>query len=155
MKLYELIKDVIKAKNFKKDDMVSKIERAWYKGDITEEEHSELLSLVTKNLNPEAERPEWLEVAAILKNKISALEERVAKLEIGETSSPEEAPKWEKWEKWDGISKKYQFGAIVEHNGIVYENILQNMQNTWEPGTPGTVNIWKARPDLAASEVSA
>lgn len=143
MKLYELIKDVIKAKNFKKDDMVSKIERAWYKGDITEEEREELLSLMAENLNPEAERPEWLEIAKTLLGQIESLKERVTKLEKGETTTPEETPTYEKWTKWDYISDKYQFGAIVEHNGIVYENTLQGMQNTWEPGTQGTEAIWK------------
>lgn len=137
--LYNLFIDVIKAKNFKLEDMTAKIKRSYIAGDITEEEHNELLSLVNENLNPETERPEWFDFAKEVIARIEALEKKVNT----ETSAPEETPKYEKWTPWDGESDKYQYGAIVEHNGVLYENILQGIQNTWEPGTIGTERLWK------------
>lgn len=142
MKTYNLFENVIKSKNFKLDDMKAKIEKSYIKGDITEEEENALLSLALANVNTEAERPEWIEIAETLSGRITALEERVKTLEGEEETTPEETPKHEKWTAWDGISDKYQLGAIVEHNGMIYESTY-NGQNVWEPGTQGTELLWK------------
>lgn len=144
MKTFELFKDVIKTKNFKLDEMRTRIKRCYITGDLTEEEQSELFTLVSSNVNHEAERPEWLEIATKLVERVSVLEEKVKMLESGETT-PEggnEAPQHEKWTPWDGISNKYQLGDIVEHNGVLYESIY-NAQNVWEPNTIGTEALWR------------
>lgn len=144
MKTYELFRDVIASQNFKLDEMRTKIKRSYITGDLTEEEHNELLNFVSSNVNHEAERPEWLEIAKGLVERIDALEEEVKRLKSGE-STPEdstETPQYEKWTPWDGISDKYQLGAIVEHNGVLYESTF-NGQNVWEPGTVGTEALWK------------
>lgn len=141
MNTYKLFEDVIKAKKFKLDEMREKIKRCYITGDITEEEQNELLTLITQNINPDAERPDWLSIAQTLLDKINELEKRVATLESGEASDPEESEEYEKWTAWDGISDKYQYGAIVEHNGVLYESIF-NGQNVWEPGTVGTEALW-------------
>lgn len=144
MKTYELFRDVILSQNFKLDEMREKIKRSYITGDITEEEQSELLTLVSNNVNHEAERPEWLEIARKLDERISFLEEEVKILKSGDTTPEDntETPQYEKWTPWDGISDKYQFGAVVEHNGVLYESTF-NGQNVWEPGTLGTEALWK------------
>ena len=38
------------------------------------------------------------------------------------------------WKPWDGISKDYAYGAIVSHNGQLWESVY-NGQNVWEPGS--------------------
>lgn len=144
MKTYELFRDVITSQNFKLDEMRAKIKRSYITGDITEEEQSELLTLASSNVNHEAERPEWLEIARKLDERISFLEEEVKVLKNGETT-PEDStdtPQYEKWTPWDGISDKYQLGDIVEHNGVLYESTFSR-QNTWEPGVAGTEALWK------------
>lgn len=138
--VYELIKEVIEAKNFKKDEMTAKIKSFWVRGDITEAECDELLSAMADKLNPEAERPDWLSVATGLSEAIKELQKRVVALEGTSTETPE----YEKWQAWDGISNKYQYGAVVEHNGVIYESTYKG-QNVWEPGTVGTEALWKAR----------
>ena len=144
MKTYELFRDVIASQNFKLDEMRTKIKRSYITGDLTDEEHNELLVLASSNVNHEAERPEWLDIAKFLAERISILEEKVMVLESGE-STPEdstEASQYEKWTPWDGISDKYQLGDIVEHNGVLYESTFIR-QNTWEPGIAGTEALWK------------
>jgi hypothetical protein len=140
MKTYDLFVDIINAKKFKLDEMRAKIKKSCIRGDITDAEENELLALALANINPEAERPEWLEIAKVLSDKITSLEERMKALESGNETSPEEAPKYEKWTHWDGISDKYQLGAIVEHNGVLYESIYYG-QNVWEPGV--AAGLWK------------
>jgi methionyl-tRNA formyltransferase len=137
--LYSLFEEVIKTKNFKLEEMTRKIKRSYIAGDITAEEQTSLIALVNENLNPETERPEWFDFAKGIIARIEALEKKVNT----ETSTPEEAPKYEKWAPWDGESDKYQYGDIVEHNGVLYENILYLKQNTWEPGVIGTHGIWR------------
>ena len=76
--------------------------------------------------------------------KIEALEIRVQALE--EADVPEEPdepvqPVYEAWEPWNGIDNRYQPGAIVTHNGKVWESVYGG-QNVWEPGVVG-INFWK------------
>ena len=78
---------------------------------------------------------------------IEILEEAVKELQQsgGETTEPEPGTVViPEWEPWDGVSDKYQYGAVVQHNSKYYLDTLQNMQNTWEPGTFGVdEHIWK------------
>ena len=69
------------------------------------------------------------------------IEERVKALEQGDETTPENTNPYEKWNAWDGISDKYQLGAVVEHNGILYQSVY-NGQNVWEPGAIGTETLW-------------
>ena len=140
--MFNSILDTIILGNFKRDEMLEKINYFYLYGEITAEEADTLRARVAEYMNTDSERPEMLEIIRNLSVKIEALAKRVAKLEQGE-NTPDTETTYEKWEKWDGISKKYQFGAIVEHNGKLWENILKDKQNTWEPGVPGTEALWR------------
>jgi hypothetical protein len=146
--LCNLFTEVIKTKKFKLDDMTAKIKRSYISGDITEKEQAELLSLVNENLDPETERPDWLTTAHMLLERIEALEKKVNSMtsapeDSTEATPDEETPKYEKWAPWNGISNKYQYGDIVEHNnGVLYESIYHGL-NVWEPGIPGTEGVWR------------
>lgn len=49
------------------------------------------------------------------------------------------------WEPWDGLSDKYQPGAIVSHGGKVWESTYDG-QNVWEPGAVGIdERFWRVR----------
>lgn len=57
------------------------------------------------------------------------------------------------WEPWDGISDKYQYGAVVTYNGKYFLDVLYGMQNTWEPESPGVdERYWK---EIAKEEAEA
>ena len=70
-----------------------------------------------------------------LVEKYNALEARVTALEGGESGGGSGTEGgYPDWEPWDGVSLNYQPGAIVKHNGKLWLNVLEGMQNVWEPG---------------------
>lgn len=138
--MYDVIKSAIAAGGYKLADMQYKIKKLYVLGDLTESEMDELLALAAGGVSTDAERPETLEMIRALDAKISALDERVKALENKpvEPDVPEDYPEWK---PWDGISKDYQEGAIVKHNGKVWISVFSG-QNVWEPGVAGD-QFWK------------
>ena len=68
------------------------------------------------------------EMLRSLSERMDALEEK-----LNGSAEPEGYPAWA---AWDGISDKYQFGAIVSHNGKLWKSVYAG-QNVWEPGVAG------------------
>lgn len=138
--MYSVLKNVIMSGNFVLSDMYNKIDTMWIKGKITEEEKAELEAMLIEYQNPFTQAPELKELYMDLKARVEKLEEKVfpvEELELGEIVI-------EKGEPWDGVSNKYQFGAVVEHKGKCYQDMLESMQNTWEPGSVGVdERYWK------------
>ena len=142
--MINIIKSVIESGNYKLNEVQRKIKKLYMLGDITEAEMDELLSLASGGVSADSERPEVLTMLHTLADKIDALAERVAALEGG---GEEPEPEYPAWEPWDGISNKYQYGALVTHKGAVWESVF-NGQNVWEPGAPGTENMWVKREEV-------
>lgn len=152
--MYNVIKSVIAAGGYKLADIQHKVKKMHIMGDLTEEQMDDLLALASAGVSPDAERPETIAMLQTLLEKIEALEVRVKNLETaGGNTEPGENPEnpedpnvpevveYPAWEPWNGISNQYQPGAIVTHNGQVWESIFQG-QNVWEPGAQGTENLW-------------
>lgn len=127
--MYTIIKNRIKAGGFKLADMIRRIREEQWNDTITEAERDELIELANQTANPEAERPEIMEMLKAISDRVTALEQKQA------ASEPEDVPSdtHPEWKPWDGISKDYQKGAIVTHNGSTWESVFEG-QNTWEPG---------------------
>ena len=136
--MYEMIKDVILAGGYKLAEIQRKVKKLYSWGDITEAQADELLAMAAAGVSSEAERPEVLTMLQGLNDRLTALENRLATLEGAEPDAEE----YEEWKPWDGVSDKYQFGAIVRHNGKLWESTY-NGQNVWEPGALGTDALWK------------
>lgn len=105
--------------------------------------------MITDYLNPATEAPQDYELLARqiaeMKDMLSDVIDRVTVLE-GSDTDPEEPTGIviPEWEPWDGISTDYQYGAVVTHNGTYWQNVLEGMQNTWEPGSAGVdERYWK------------
>ncbi len=129
--------------NFKLEDMSKKIDTIWVQGDLTEEQRTELIALMKEHLNPETEMPEALQMYRALKEEVESLKERVTKLENGGVApEPPTGIEVPTWEPWDGISDRYQYGAVVTIDQKYYISIYQG-QNTWMPGSMGTEGLWK------------
>jgi hypothetical protein len=135
--MYNLIKTVIGNGGYKLSDTQYKAKKLYLMGDITEEQLDEVLRLASEGVNPSAERPEVLEMLKSLSDRIEAIEKR---LDSGNTEPDTE--EYEEWTPWDGISDKYQHGAIVSHNGKVWISEYAG-QNVWEPGAVGTDALWR------------
>lgn len=141
--MYEVIKSVISAGGYKLADIQYKIKKLYMWGDLEEAQTDELLALAAGGVSTDAERPETLAMIKTLSVRIKALEDRVKALENGDgAAGPEvEQTEYPAWEPWDGISTDYQKGAVVSHNGQLWESVFDG-QNVWEPGTAGTEALW-------------
>lgn len=126
--MYNVIKSVITAGGFKLADIQYKIKKLYALGDLTETEMDQLLITANEHVSAQAERPEVLEMLRSLSERMDALEEK-----LNGSAEPEGYPAWA---AWDGISDKYQFGAIVSHNGKLWKSVYAG-QNVWEPGVAG------------------
>ena len=139
-----ILENVIKSGKFDLARATTLIESGYVAGEYTEEERQELLNLRDQHLKPESQAPEMLQVLLRLEEKYAALEARVAELEKG-GAEPEpgevEGETYPAWEPWNGMDNRYQPGDKVTHNGFVWESRYAG-QNTWEPGTLGTEQLW-------------
>ena len=135
--MYTIIANRIKAGGFKLADMIRRIrEEMWYET-ITEAERDELIEMANQAASPEAERPEVMDMLKALSDRVTALERAQAKPDDEGSSSGA----YPEWKPWDGISSNYQKGAIVQHNGSLWESVYEG-QNTWEPGVVDE-RFWK------------
>lgn len=144
--MVNIIKGVISAGGYKLADIQHKIKKLYMLGDISEVEMDELLSLASGGVSTDAERPETLAMIHTLAAEIEALKARVKALEGDEPAEPDnpdepDVPAYPEWKPWDGISKDYQKGAIVSHNGELWISNYSG-QNVWEPASAGTENLW-------------
>ena len=153
--MVNLIKNVIKAGGYKLSDIQHKVKKLYLMGDITEEEMNSLLQMASDGVNTDAERPETL---AILRNMSIRMENMEARLSALEASPDEgdssvedggDSAEYEAWQPWDGLSDKYQLGAVVKHNDKVWKSVFSG-QNVWEPGAAGTAALWAEYTDGGA-----
>lgn len=138
--MYEIIKAVISTGGYKLAEIQHKIKKLYILGDLTEEQMDGLLAMTQQNATASAERPETLALIQNLADRVAAVEKALAAKE-DTSEGGTEAEKYEAWTAWDGISDKYQPGAIVSHNGQLWRSVHSG-QNTWEPGTVGTERLW-------------
>lgn len=129
--MYEIIKSVIAAGGYKLTEIQRKVKKLYIMGDLTEDQTDELLKMASEGISPDAERPEVMAMLQSLADRIAALEDAQTQEGDGNTEQIEA------WKPWDGISDKYQKGAVVSHNGSTWESVFSG-QNVWEPGAAGT-----------------
>ena len=132
--MYGIIRQVIGNGGYKLTEMQQKIKRMYVLGDLTAEQTDELLSLALSGAQTDAERPETIEMLKSISARLDKVEAKLNMLENSGTQ-PEEYPAWT---VWDGISNNYQPGAIISHNGKLWQSAFEG-QNVWEPGT---VSFW-------------
>lgn len=139
--MFNVIKSAIEAGGYKLSEMQQKIRKFYMMGNLTEAEMDELLLMASAGISADAERPETLRLIQTLAEELEALKARVSALEGGEEPVQPDEPTYPEWKPWDGISKNYQRGDIVSHNGKLWESVFEG-QNVWEPGAVGTEALW-------------
>ena len=135
--MYQIFKNRIAAGGYQLADIQNKAKKLYAMGELTDEQLDELMALSQQNATAEAERPEALAMLQRLTERVEALEKKLAAQDDTETETPE----YEVWRPWDGISNKYQKGAVVSHGDKLWRSVFDG-QNVWEPGTAGTENLW-------------
>ena len=133
--IYNTLWQSIQAGDYRLADVLHRIEVLYAAGQLTGEERSGLMELGPTNATPEAELPETQEQLEYLAGLITALTGRVEALEEQLATGGTETPSYPAWVRpIVGLTTDYQYGAIVSHNGKLWRNVLQNVQNVWEPG---------------------
>lgn len=142
--MYKIIERIIKTGNFRVNDLSDKIDTLWASCKLTDDERTELSTMMSDYLNPATNAPTQDEKYDRLLAEIETLKAEIKELK-GETEETDpEVIVIPKWEPWDGVSDNYQFGAVVDHNNKYFLNVLEGMQNTWEPETSGVDDrYWK------------
>lgn len=144
-----ILKNVIRNGGMPLTQVNERIETMYLNGRINAEERLELTELMHAKASPENEAGDYKALYEALAVKYNELEARVKATEkaLGLYAEPDAGGEgtggYPAWEPWDGVSDKYQPGAIVTHNGNVYESV-HPAQNVWEPGVPGIdERYWK------------
>lgn len=141
--MYNIIKTEIK--NGRKLTEVNRlIDVALGAGTITDKQYSELRREANAAANPDENRPDLYDMVKALEARVKALETFNGIVPAPELPEDGNQTEYETWQPWDGISNKYQQGAIVYHPGTgkLWESTFAG-QNTWEPGTIGTEALWR------------
>ena len=137
--MYNIIRNEIK-NGRKLTEVNHLIDVAMGAGTITDKQYRDLRKEANNAANHNDNQPDLREMVLAIAARVAVLEANAGI--SNEPEQPEESGDYPAWKPWDGISKDYQYGAIVSHNGKLWESILAG-QNTWEPGTIGTEALWR------------
>ena len=135
--MYNILKMRITTGGTPLAEIQDRVKRLYANGDLTTAQMEELLELSQVKADTNAERPEIMDM-------LKSLSDRVEALEKNQASNPDtegETAEVEAWKPWDGIGDKYQINSVVSHNGKIWKSVFAG-QNVWQPGTPGTENLW-------------
>lgn len=138
--MYEIIETAILTGGYDLQAMASKIDALYAADRLTADEWQKLRKLCLDHLRPEDTRPELQQQLEYLAARVTALVALVASLTGGASGGTEED--YEDWQQpIAGLTNKYQQGAIVRHNGKLWQSAYPG-QNVWEPGAVGTEALW-------------
>jgi hypothetical protein len=112
--MYNIIKNVLNSGGFELSDIKKKIDTFWLKGNITDDQHTELHKLAEDGANVQ-NSVDMLQKLADLEMRIKALEEGRKDTEAGDEPGEEQTiPEFE-------VGKWYYAGDKTRFNGAVYE----------------------------------
>ena len=122
--MYELIKQVITTRTFVDSNaLVAKMQRLYVEGVLTEEQYTELRSLLAEN-----EPKKAYDVEAEIDKIWVAIRQIEAEIEDKPTPEPPDIPDWV---QPTGAHDAYQKGDKVRYNGVIYESLIDG--NVWSP----------------------
>lgn len=138
--MYEIVKNVINAKNYELTDILTKIDTLWVQGSLTEQQRTELISFARQNADPSASYAPLQDQIDALADRLDALTTRVSALEqTGETGgdNPEEpAEDWPEYVQPTGAHDAYHNGDKITYNGQHYTCIApEGTACVWDPDT--------------------
>lgn len=135
--MYEVIRDVIRSKDFELKDILNKINTVWVRGELTQEEMTELTELARNNARTENSYASLQEQIDNTNSRIDKLEERIAKLEsTGETGTEDSTESEEEYPEYvqpTGAHDAYKTGDKITFNGEKY--ICKIDGCVWDPIT--------------------
>ena len=119
--MYEIIKSVISSKRYELSDILTKIDKIWIQGDITEEERSELVSLAQENADPmKSYAPIQQQIDELFKN-MEELAKEIRDLKYGQVSGEEtETEEYPEYKQPMGAHDAYHAGDKVTYREKKY-----------------------------------
>lgn len=132
--MFELIKKVIKSKDYKLEDILNKINTLWIKGDITEEQKEELVTSSRENALAENSYRPLEERVNQLYKLVEDLTTKVKALENKDTAedSTESAKEYPQYIKPTGSHDTYNKGDKMTYiDDKKYISLIDN--NVWTP----------------------
>lgn len=131
--MFELIKNIIKSKDYKLEEILNKINILWIKGDLSEEQKDELTNLARENATAENSYKPLEERVNQLFKLVEDLTAKVNALENKDTAedSTESAEEYPEYVEPIGSHDAYQVGDRITYNGKKYTCILAGC--VWSP----------------------
>ena len=122
--MFEIIKSVIKNKNFELKDILYKINKMWIESAITEEQKTELDSLARENAVAENSYAPLQEQIENIYNELANINSRLDKLEGQEEpiepEEPTETDEYPEYKQPTGAHDAYHIGDKITYNGKKY-----------------------------------
>lgn len=124
--MYEVIRDVIRSKDFELKDILNKINTVWIRGELTQEEMTELTELARNNARAENSYD--------YQKQLDEIFERIEKLEaLHEPEEPTEPEEYPEYVQPTGAHDAYKTGDKITFNGEKY--ICKIDGCVWDPIT--------------------
>ena len=108
-----VIENVIKTGRYELKDMLTKLDTAWYQGQISYDERNEMMQLARENATPDMGY-------ANIEDRITRLEDRTAALEEKESTSGDTV-EYPEFRQPTCAADAYYTGSKVTENGKKYE----------------------------------
>ncbi|HIS12705.1 MAG TPA: hypothetical protein IAB40_06335 [Candidatus Onthocola stercoravium] len=135
--MYEIIKNVILSKNFKLEDLLSKIDVIWLQSKLSDEEKQSLIDLVRENALVENSYKPLQEQIDTLYTKLEDMDTRIKALENGSTEEPSTEPtepvedEYPEYVQPNGAHDAYNEGDKITYNGKKY--VCKMKGCVWNP----------------------
>ncbi|PWL55145.1 MAG: hypothetical protein DBY38_02420 [Clostridium cadaveris] len=129
--MYSIIKEVLIKGKYELVDVLSKINKLWIEGSLTEEERDELVNLARSNANSENSYAENTQQIANLWEYYQQLDSRLTKLENNQGVELPLEEEWVEFVRPTGSHDAYKIGDKVIFNNKKY--ICQMDNCVWNP----------------------
>ena len=144
--MYTIIKNVITIGNYELSDILNKIDTLWITGELTNEQHDELIALARENATPEqsyAPLQTQIDVlfaelkalkATVEANAVgaAAMKEAIEKLGGTVENTPVQGPEVPDWHQPINKEDAYMTGDKMKYtDGKIYESTID--YNVWTP----------------------
>lgn len=124
--MFEIVKNVILAKNYKLEDMLNKIDTLWLESKISDEEKTSLISLARDNAVAENSYASNEIIFKEIFDRLEKIENIVFK------DDEEEVEEYPQFVQPTGAHDAYKIGdKITFSDGNKYESLIDN--NVWAP----------------------
>lgn len=129
--MYSIILSVINAGSFELTDILRKIDALWLKGNIDDDQRTELIDAAREKADPSSSYAPLQEQVDKLAEKIKALEDRVTHIEQGEPDDPPVVEEWPEFVRPTGAHDAYNTGDKITYNGEHYTRQMNGC--VWSP----------------------